>query len=128
MPITFIRGKGDVVKAESNSELLQLLKDALNNYDFVIESQTPTVQNNYTWYRKYKSGWIEQGGHSFSVNVNLPITMANTDYMWSINTLYNDAYTAPYFELGALTSKTTTGFTKAGNAQEFIWSVCGVCA
>ena len=32
------------------------------NYDFVIESQLPTAENNYTWYRKYKSGWVEQGG------------------------------------------------------------------
>lgn len=30
--------------------------------DYVIESQSPTAENNYTWYRKYKSGWIEQGG------------------------------------------------------------------
>ncbi|MBO4672683.1 MAG: hypothetical protein J5608_03465, partial [Alphaproteobacteria bacterium] len=31
--------------------------------DYVIESQNPTAENNYTWYRKYKSGWIEQGGY-----------------------------------------------------------------
>ena len=30
--------------------------------DYVIASQTPTADNNYTWYRKYKSGWVEQGG------------------------------------------------------------------
>lgn len=30
--------------------------------DYVVESQEPTSANNYTWYRKYKSGWIEQGG------------------------------------------------------------------
>ncbi len=32
--------------------------------DYVIEWQMPTPENNYTWYRKYKSGWIEQGGRS----------------------------------------------------------------
>jgi len=30
--------------------------------DYVIASQNPTADNNYTWYRKYKSGWVEQGG------------------------------------------------------------------
>lgn len=34
----------------------------LNSIDYVVESQLPTPENNYTWYRKYKSGWIEQGG------------------------------------------------------------------
>ena len=34
----------------------------LKGYDYVVESQSPTAENNYTWYRKYKSGWIEQGG------------------------------------------------------------------
>ena len=28
----------------------------------VIDFQEPTSANNYTWYRKYKSGWVEQGG------------------------------------------------------------------
>ena len=31
--------------------------------DYVVEFQTPTAENNYTWYRKYKSGWVEQGGY-----------------------------------------------------------------
>ena len=30
--------------------------------DYVVASQAPTAENNYTWYRKYKSGWVEQGG------------------------------------------------------------------
>lgn len=31
--------------------------------DYVIDFQIPTADNNHTWYRKYKSGWIEQGGY-----------------------------------------------------------------
>lgn len=94
--------------------------------DYVVERQVPTAQNNYTWYRKYKSGWVEQGGHSHSKTVTLPITMANTDYCWIICTLYNNSNAAPYSDLGELTSKTTSGFVKAGNAQAFTWSVCGL--
>lgn len=94
--------------------------------DYVVESQAPTAENNYTWYRKYKSGWVEQGGHSHSKTVTFPIIMANTDYCWSICTLYNNSNAAPYSDLGELTSKTTSGFVKAGNAQAFTWSVCGL--
>lgn len=53
------------------------------NSDYVIERQEPTAKNGYTWYRLYKSGWVEQGGN-FSGNsplsMTLPIAMANTAY------------------------------------------------
>ena len=53
--------------------------------DYVVEWQQPTDLNNYTWYRKYKSGWVEQGGFSdvgsaTSRTITLPVTMANTAY------------------------------------------------
>ena len=57
-----------------------------NNYDFVIETQTPSSSNNYKWYRKYKSGWVEQGqkvleiSHNSVTSITLPVTMANTNY------------------------------------------------
>ena len=95
------------------------------NYDFVVEWQSPSASNNYTWYRKYKSGWIEQGGKNNSVNVTFPVQMLNTNYLWLINSVYdNSSYTA-YNELGALKSKTISGFKKSGNAQEFTWIVYG---
>ena len=56
------------------------------NYDFVVESQLPTAENNYTWYRKYKSGWVEQGGYVSSgsqTSVTFPFEMANTNYFAS---------------------------------------------
>lgn len=59
------------------------------NVDYVIESQEPTSANGYTWYRKYKSGWVEQGGRalvpatnglsSSSVNVTLPVPIATPE-------------------------------------------------
>ena len=61
----------------------------------VIEFQEPTATNNYTWYRKYADGWVEQGGyvdgnysHTFSgtymssyvaTTITLPVEMANTN-------------------------------------------------
>jgi hypothetical protein len=54
--------------------------------DFVIESQIPNASNNYTWYRLYKSGWVEQGGwfvgtaSATAKVITLPITMSDTNY------------------------------------------------
>lgn len=33
------------------------------NADYVVETQQPNAANGYTWYRKYKSGWVEQGSY-----------------------------------------------------------------
>lgn len=35
--------------------------DTTAKADAVIDYQEPTADNGYTWYRKYKSGWVEQG-------------------------------------------------------------------
>ena len=37
------------------------LSNVLANYDYVVESKVPT-ESDPSWYRKYKSGWLEQGG------------------------------------------------------------------
>lgn len=68
---------GTVLAKQSDIPTQQTLPD---NYDFVIESQAPTAQNNYTCYRKYKSGWVEQGGEIHIANdtfvtITLPIEM-----------------------------------------------------
>ena len=64
--------------------------------DYVIEWKAPT-SSDPTWYRKYKSGWVEQGGTTEAIQVgtsqtvNLLVTMSNTNYhidltMWRVNT------------------------------------------
>lgn len=50
------------------------------NADYVIETQLPTAENNYTWYRKYAYGWVEQGGQSQSQNITLPVEMSDNNY------------------------------------------------
>lgn len=62
--------------------------DAMDAADYVVAFQAPTAANGYTWYRKYKSGWVEQGGtrqititnDSGASIVQLPIPMQNTNY------------------------------------------------
>ena len=58
------------------------LHNVNNNIDFIIDSQEPTMDNNYTWYRLYKSGWVEQGGYfsGSKQHKTLPITMLDTHY------------------------------------------------
>ena len=65
--------------------------------DFVIDYQMPTQENNYTWYRLYKSGWIEQGGEvsgAYQDNYHRQITFvkpfANTNYSVMFNGEAND--------------------------------------
>lgn len=61
----------------------------LNGFD-IVDFQEPTSSNNYTWYKKYRNGWVEQGGFGTlpaqsantvgSARLNLPVTMANGNY------------------------------------------------
>jgi hypothetical protein len=52
----------------------------------VIDFQEPTSANNYTWYRKYDDGWVEQGGYSAGSGtwgvktITLPVAMRTAYY------------------------------------------------
>ena len=35
------------------------LMNVATGADVVVEYQMPNANNNYTWYRKYASGWVE---------------------------------------------------------------------
>ena len=56
----------------------------MSGTDYVIEWQEPVPENNYTWYRKYKSGWVEQGGIAAASSghnaVQLPVKMKYATY------------------------------------------------
>lgn len=63
--------------------------DTTAKADAVIDYQEPTAENGYTWYRKYVSGWVEQGGivdyGSYGYNarssaVTLPVIMQDSNY------------------------------------------------
>jgi len=107
--------------------------------DYVIASQAPTAENNYTWYRKYKSGWVEQGGRwtgslecvqdqEVYQQVNLPVTMADTMY-------YANASVAELFlfSIGLWRNTTSTTFRFGSyvvgrTLSDFSWYVCGTAA
>jgi len=91
--------------------------DNTSGADVVIEFQTPTAENGYTWYRKYKSGWVEQGGfydrgsysQSWNTTINLPVKMANAYYTTLVSgDTMNDDHLGEY---GLNTeARTTTDF------------------
>lgn len=108
--------------------------------DYVIESQMPTAENNYTWYRKYKSGWVEQGGGSIdisyqtAINITLPITMANTNYTIMVSQCAVSSSNAEATLLGGTPVSTTqirvtsrASSTSYDNTK-FYWIIKGMAA
>lgn len=102
--------------------------------DAVVEFQIPTAENNYTWYRKYSSGWVEQGG-SFGYGgnpVNLPVTMLNVNYTITL-ALINDENNNNEFGYRVY-QRTITNFivrtVYAGTqyGYQFAWQVSGMAA
>lgn len=63
----------------------------------LVASMFPRAGNNYTWYRLYADGWVEQGGLAWAAGggwsyVTIPIEMANTKA--TVNVSVNWATTA----------------------------------
>ena len=107
----------------------------------VIEFQAPTSANNYTWYRKYADGWVEQGGRctvpatnglgSSSVTVTLPVPIATPE---QATLAYNGMGSTEYYSncenQATLTATTVTiGRWNNGNptaaARSYMWVLYG---
>ena len=103
------------------------LPQQMTNYDYVVDYKTPTDADP-TWYRVYKSGWIEQGGilpkkdNWSAVTITFPKPFANTLYTVLTSTGYTSNTDA-----NTITGKTTTTFTTTGyNSTGFAgWQASG---
>ena len=99
--------------------------------DYVIESQFPTAENNYTWFRKYKSKWVEMGGETTNnaSSVTFPIEMADTHYT-VIRTQCGTGNQQSYYPawVAGYKTRSTTGFTFSCATTNNIWYVCGLAA
>ena len=109
----------------------------------VIEFQTPTASNGYTWYRKYADGWVEQGGFASNLawngtgaikTITLPIVMSDSNYtvsatMGKNNTSWNYPGCRGYADS---TTQITVGVATLGNNQGTVekvyWQVSGYAA
>lgn len=117
----------------------ELFNDKVDVGHEVIAFQAPTAGNNYTWYRKYADGWVEQGGNvstssDSAYNVVLPVTMANDKYT-ALITRDNGSQDHGSGTINArwceVWSRTTTSFYtwgKYGDATDFSWQVSGMAA
>lgn len=98
----------------------------------VIEFQAPTSSNNYTWYRKYADGWVEQGGISTtglgtSGTITLPITMQDNNYTAIAGNGNNAANN--YFTISRPEATTTTiKWYKSSSSMNGYWEVKGMAA
>lgn len=97
---------------------------------FLVAVQYPTAENNYTWYRLYSDGWVEQGGvgrtGSTYGRITLPIEMANTHY--TVTTSPNG--TSGNYSI-SINNITTTGFMQNNSATDVTdqsWRVSGMAA
>ena len=111
--------------------------------DTVVEFQLPTEENNYTWYRKYASGWVEQGGNnagydSISGNImikNLIVPMQDNKYTAQILVFLQSSDGGAYWAR-QLTDSTATqlkyymymGTAVTTNNPFISWMVCGMAA
>lgn len=116
----------------TKAEVDALVNSALASADYVIAFQAPTSANGYTWYRKYKSGWVEQGGrypNRQNISTTMPVEMSDTNYSVVLTYETDSANSAQYASLSISTSKTTTTFTiKNAGSIYGGWQVSGMAA
>lgn len=113
--------------------------DSQDGIDFVVDWQTPTADNNYTWYRKYKSGWVEQGGFNqitMSVNgadnvITLPVVMSTSDYTIDVTLAgtYGGRTVSAQKSKATTTTITVGGYVSSGTeSNSCYWQVSGMGA
>ena len=98
------------LQAVDSSKADTALSNVLANIDYVVESQ---VNADGSWYRKYKSGWLEQGGTIDTVNKTITFLkpFADTNY-----TLIGPGFYIANAGNQSVT-KTTAGFTTTSIAN-----------
>ena len=107
----------------------------------LVAVQRPTAANDYTWYRKYSDGWVEQGGFYDkgsvvtdwpSLTVTYPITMADTNYVLLTQAGRNNADTTKINNQSFVISRTINAFITEvygdGGSQFLWWQVSGMAA
>lgn len=122
-----------------NAELFNSKADVSSVAHVVVEFQAPTANNNYTWYRKYADGWVEQGGQftaqggQYAVYqvTPLPVTMANNNYYANGIAKHSSADTTLTVSIDSTTTTTTVlGIRKhwSSTGQTIVWEVKGMAA
>lgn len=110
------------------------------NIDFVVDSKNPT-NDDPSWYRLYRSGWLEQGGvghgnGSTSQTITFSKSFANTNYYF--NSVVDISKSTGSYNLDAFAGARSTDsmvvWLKNGNGSAlstdyfFFWEVKGLAA
>lgn len=94
------------------------LSSVSRNIDYIVESK---VNSNGSWYRKYKSGWLEQGGIGLTVSADgtktVTLIKPFKDTKYIVNWLCQDGSTLNSSGTRGISNKTTTSFV-ARNGQD----------
>lgn len=140
----FVGAEGEVTMTTDTKELR--VHDGTKVGGFrvptLVDVQYPSAANNYTWYRKYSDGWVEQGGiattdGSNPTPITLPVEMADANYIPFIQgRTQADGYTNAGWQVmpvGTATSQqTSTKFYAQGSITGynlgFGWHVEGLAA
>lgn len=101
---------------------------------FLVAKQDPDSTNNYTWYRKWSDGHVEQGGRiqlngaisASNKRVSLPIPMADSRYvvMAAVNANVGSACYVGWESTTAFSVGTVSG----SNTGYTTWFVSGMSA
>ena len=99
----------------------------------VIAFQAPTAQNNYTWYRKYADGWVEQGGlvrsnSAATVSVVYPVAFADANYTLTIGLITTKDVAVGIQWAGAQTKSSTGCEIRVDSEMSKNWMACGMAA
>lgn len=97
-----------------------------SNIDYVVESWTDGTGG---WYRKYRSGWVEQGGYlsgsASSATVTLPYAFQNTNYTLIANNYEESTNDTGGVDVGIIVSNKTTTTFRVSKNYELQWFACG---
>ena len=131
---------GAITEALNNKVDLPTPSTPQDAVDYVVEKQDPTSANGYTWYRKYKSGWVEQGGtvttaSDASTPVTLPIPMAPNQFFITNSSRQpiNNWSAVPTVKKGEDGTKITVAIVPASGGGAWVsgtidWQVSGYAA
>lgn len=130
-----ITALGDVSEIRDNITTLDTRTTGL--IDYVTAFQAPSAENNYTWYRKYKSGWVEQGASApvaggNSISIVLPVTMANSNYTILLSQQNSDTsvnlFTLSFYNKATNGFSVNSRYASSNVARDFLWQVSGMTA
>lgn len=120
-----------------NAELFNDKADVSTVAHVVTDFQAPTAQNNYTWYRKYADGWVEQGGKttqtatsSVDAIILFPVEMQNEEYTVTFSVCSSVAKDGAKSSVVAQTRVGITlhadSMSSTSGTKGFMWEVKGM--